>query len=130
MLSRLLSCSKCCICHFQDPICVCNIQDMESETEDKEIIVMYAWSVSEYCHSSDDLYISESRDGSYYEERKSDTELPIDLQHTQIRQTESPHSVESPEPYTKKAMVEHQRPPSDYSPEECSPVRGLSPSRS
>uniref|UniRef100_A0A8C8F852 Synaptopodin 2b n=1 Tax=Oncorhynchus tshawytscha TaxID=74940 RepID=A0A8C8F852_ONCTS len=36
----------------------------------------------------------------------------------------------SPESYTKKAMVEHQRPPSDYSPEECSPVRGLSPSRS
>ncbi|KAM9528928.1 synaptopodin-2-like [Salvelinus alpinus] len=103
---------------------------MEPETEDQESTVMDAWSVSEYGHSSDDLYISESRDGSYYEERKSDTELPIDPQHTHIRQAESPHSVESPEPYNKKAMVEHQRPPSNYSPEERSLVRGLSPSRS
>ncbi|XP_035645232.1 synaptopodin-2-like [Oncorhynchus keta] len=103
---------------------------MEPETEDQESTVMDSWSVSEYGHSSDDLYISESRDGSYYEERKSDTEVPIDPQHTHIRQAESPHSVESPEPYTKKAMVEHQRPPSNYSPEERSLVRGLSPSRS
>uniref|UniRef100_A0A8C8FS06 Synaptopodin 2b n=1 Tax=Oncorhynchus tshawytscha TaxID=74940 RepID=A0A8C8FS06_ONCTS len=130
MLSCLLSCSKCCICHIQDPVCVCNILDMEPETEDQESTVMDSWSVSEYGHSSDDLYISESRDGFYYEERKSDTELPIDPQHTHIRQAESPHSVESPEPYTKKAMVEHQRPPSNYSPEERSLVRGLSPSRS
>uniref|UniRef100_A0A8K9UJR5 Synaptopodin 2 n=1 Tax=Oncorhynchus mykiss TaxID=8022 RepID=A0A8K9UJR5_ONCMY len=84
----LSSCSKCCMCHFQDPICVCNIQAMESETEDQEIIVMGAWSVSEYCHSSEDVYISESRDGSYNEERKSDTELPVDLQHTHIRQAD------------------------------------------
>ncbi|CDQ64218.1 unnamed protein product [Oncorhynchus mykiss] len=94
MLSCLLSCSKCCTCHIQDPVCVCNILDMEPETEDQESTVMDSWSVSEYGHSSDDLYISESRDGSYYEERKSDTELPIDPQHTHIRQAESPHSVD------------------------------------
>ncbi|KAL1023475.1 hypothetical protein UPYG_G00041270 [Umbra pygmaea] len=99
---------------------------MEPETEGQDSTVMEYWSGSESRHSSEECYISESQDGSLYEERTSDIG-PVGPWHPHIRQVDYPRTVEHPEPNLQTAIVEHQTPPSNYSSEETSPVRGLSP---
>uniref|UniRef100_A0AAY5K071 Synaptopodin 2b n=1 Tax=Esox lucius TaxID=8010 RepID=A0AAY5K071_ESOLU len=102
---------------------------MEPEAENQESSVIDAWSGSESRHSSDELYLSESMDGSYYEERTTDT-VPIDSWSSHITHVDYPHSVDHPDLYAQRVMVKHQTPPSNSSPEQTSAVRELRPCRS